>query len=461
MNQHYIHRRAFLSGVSASLALAAAGGALGAEPASPLRVAAFRCDVTPPLGQPIYAGYKPLATIEHPLLAKGVVLDDGRQRYVLCAVDWCELCNSTHLLFREKIARAAGTDAAHVAVQTLHQHTAPMADADAYTLHQKSAQPPPDLDIKFFDEATDRLAAAVRKAIDRLEAFDQVGSSQAKVQGVASSRRVHTADGKILIRWSSCKDPALRARPEGFIDPMLKTITFARAGKPLVRIHYYATHPQSFYGDPRASSDFPGMAREAMEAKEGVPQVYFNGCGGDITAGKYNDGSRGARDELAARLLAGMEASAAATRLEPAGIVQWRTFPLLLTPRSDRTYTEADYRAIMGNPNAAPSTRIYRGAMPLAFLQRSKRPIELSSLAIGRVRIVNLPGESMLEFQRYAQQLLPDAFVAVAAYGDCCCGYVCTEEAFREGGYEPTDSFVVPESEKPLKAAIRALLGVE
>ena len=54
------------------------------------RLATFQCDVTPPLGTPIYSGYQPLAVIEHPLLAKGIVLDQGGQRYVLCALDWCE-----------------------------------------------------------------------------------------------------------------------------------------------------------------------------------------------------------------------------------------------------------------------------------------------------------------------------------------------------------------------------------
>ena len=472
-NERQILRREFLRGGATCLALAATGGLLGAQgpkkgpagkppdAAPPLRLTTFRCDVTPPLGQPIYSGYQPLATIEHPLWAKGIVLDDGQKRYVLCAVDWCELCNSTHMLFRSRIAEAAATDVARVAVQTIHQHTAPMADGDAFRLLEGIKDPPPHLDPKFFDQVTGRLAAAVKKSLGRLEPFDQVGTGQAKVERVASSRRVRTPDGKILIRWSSCKDPKLRAMPEGFIDPMVKTITFAMAEKPLVRLHYYATHPQSFYGDPRASSDFPGLAREALEKKEKVPQIYFTGCGGDITAGKYNDGSRQARDELTARLLAGMEASVAATRLEPAGPVQWRTAPLLMKPRADRGFAEADYRAVMNNPKAAPASRIYGGAMPLAFLARSRQPIELSSLALGRVRIVHLPGEPMLEFQRYAQQLLPEQFVAVAGYGDCCCGYVCTEAAYGEGGYEPTDSLVVPESEKAVKAAIRQLLGVQ
>ncbi len=462
MNQRQIPRRDFIRRGAAVLALAPGGRLLGSQqPSGPLRVAAFRCDVTTPLGQPIYSGYQPLTTVEHPLWAKGVVLEDGPNRYALCAVDWCELCSSTHELFRSKIARAAGTETSRVAVQTVHQHTAPMGDADAFKQADTVDNPPPHLKLEFFDEVTDRLAAAVKQAAARMEPFDQVGAGEAKVQRVASTRRVHTDDGKILVRWSSCRDPKLRAMPEGFIDPMVKTITLARAGQPLVRMHYYATHPQSFYGDPRASCDFPGLAREALEKKENVPQIYFTGCAGDITVGKYNDGSQQARDELTARLLAGMQASVAATKLEPAGPIQWRTAMLLMKPRTDPGFTETDYRAALRRADSPTASRLYEGAMPLAFLARNRRPIELSSLALGRVRIVHLPGEPMLEFQRYAQQQCRNEFVAVAGYGDCCCGYICTEAAFDEGGYEPTDSLVVPESEKLVKAAIRQLLGVD
>ncbi len=431
------------------------------DDAAGLRVATFRCDVTPPLGQPIYSGYKPLATIEHPLWAKGIVLDDGQKRYVLCSVDWCELCNSTHTLLRRKMATAAGTDVSRVAVQTIHQHTAPMADADAFELLKEIDNPPPHLEVKFFDEVSDRLAAAVKQSLDRLRPFDRVGTGQAKVDRVASSRRVVGPDGKIIIRWSSCRDAKLRAMPEGTIDPMLKTITLAAGKEPIVRLHYYATHPQSFYGDPRASSDFPGIAREALEEKEKVFQIYFSGCGGDVTAGKYNDGSRRARDELARRLMEGMEASIASTRLEPAERIEWRTTDLLLRPRTDDGYTADRSRATMRNAQASPAVRIYAGAMRLAYLNRSKQPIELSSLAIGRVRILHLPGEAMVEFQLFAQRLMPENFVATAAYGDCCVGYICTERAFAEGGYEPTDSLVASDSDALLKAAICRLLEIE
>ncbi len=98
--------------------------------ADELRVATFRCDITPPLGQPMISG-DALRTVEQPLLAKGIVLEAGAERYVLCALDWCELCNGAHDRLQKQLAAAAGAEPAHVAVQCVHQHTAPLVDLDA------------------------------------------------------------------------------------------------------------------------------------------------------------------------------------------------------------------------------------------------------------------------------------------------------------------------------------------
>jgi hypothetical protein len=424
------------------------------------RVATFSADLTPPLGQPIYSSYEPLATIEHPLLAKGIVLENAGRRYVLAAIDWCTLCNGTHRLFREKLAEAAGTDAGCVTVHTVHQHTAPMGDAEAFEMLDGLSDPPPHPDPQFFRDAALRLADVVRQSIDRIEPFDRVGLGQARVEEVAATRRVLTPEGTIRVRYSSCKDPSLRAEPEGRIDPMLKTVTFARGDKPLVRLHYYATHPQSFYGDPRASYDFPGIARRRLQEKEGVPQVYFTGCAGDVTAGKYNDGSPEARDRLAEHLYAGMEASIASTQWMPAQPIAWRTEAVLLAPRTDAGHALADYQAVMHDAGKSVLRRI-DAAQGITFIKRAETPIEISCLAMGPLRLVHLPGESMVEFQLYAQKLLPESFVATAAYGDDGPAYICTEEAFTQGGYEPSASAVAPESEAVLKAAIRKLLSDE
>jgi hypothetical protein len=98
--------------------------------------------------------------------------------------------------------------------------------------------------------------------------------------------------------------------------------------------------------------------------------------------------------------------------------------------------------------------------MLVAFAERIERPLALSSLQLGRVHILDLPGECLIDFQLFAQRSAPDDFVAVAAYTDLGPGYICTDKAFQEGGYEPTDTAVGPGSEPLMKAAILKLLGV-
>jgi hypothetical protein len=132
-------------------------------------------------------------------------------------------------------------------------------------------------------------------------------------------------------------------------------------------------------------------------------------------------------------------------------------FPL----RSDPAFGLEASRAVMNDARRVASQRIYAGAMRIAYIERIERPIELSLLKVGPARALHLPGESMVEYQLYAQRLMPGEFVAVAAYGDCGPGYICTEAAFAEGGYEPTESMVDPPGETVYKAAIRALVGVE
>lgn len=431
--------------------------------AAELRVATFRCDVTPPLGFITYPPtFKPLEKIEHPLLAKGIVLDDGRQRYVLCALDWCALCNSTYDLFRQKVADGVGTDPQRVAVHTIHQHTAPVADNDAYRLLLQTEAPPSCPDLKFFEQMADRLGAAAKQSLSQLQPFDRIGAGEGKVDRVASTRRIIDKDGKVhRPRWSlvNGRDLPLRDEPEGLIDPMLKTITLARGDKPLVRLHYYACHPQSFYRDPRVTYDFPGMAREALEKTEGVFQVYFTGCAGDVLVGKYNDGTPATRDKFARRLLAGMEAAVAATQWASAESIQWRSTEVNLPLYAGPERTVAANRSRMADPKVDPGSRLELGAMLVAFADRIDRPLAVSCLQVGRVHILALPGECLVDYQLFAQRLAPMDFVAVAAYTDLGPGYICTDKAFEEGGYEPTDTAVGPGSEPLLKTAIVRLLG--
>ncbi len=435
--------------------------ALTVAAAAPLRVAAFECDVTPPLGHPLCGGWiKPLEAVDDPLLAKGVILAEGRRRFVLCAVDWCLLQTGAYDLFRRKLAAGAGVPENQVAVHTVHQHNAPLADAEAERLLRGTVNPPTHLDLEFLEQVTDRLAETVRHATGRLQPFTHIGFGRARVEHFASNRRVRLADGAIHARFSATTDPLLQAAPEGLIDPWLRTITLLDGDRPLVRLHYYATHPMSYYGDGRATSDTVGLARRRLEQEEGVAQIYFTGCGGNITAGKYNDGARERRAELTDRIYRAMRAAVAATESRPARRLDWRTTRVRSHPRPEPEWSAAMARTNLSDTNATTTTRL-KAALDLAWLERLRaRPtIEISRLTLGPVISLHLPGEAFVEYQLYAQSLRPDAFVAVAAYGESGPGYICCDASLGEGGYEPTMSRVGPPSEFELKAGIARLLA--
>lgn len=423
------------------------------------RVATFRVEITPPEGSPLCGGWiKPLVGVDDPQWAKGIVLDDGRRRYVLCALDWCEVRDSAHDRLRTAVATAAGTEARYTAVQSLHQHNAPIVDIDAEQLIAAQPQPLKSVDVEHFEQVIAALGEAVREAVERLEPFDQVATGTTAVEQVASSRRIRDADGKLQVRFSSAPDPAQRALPLGLIDPLLRTVSLLHGDRPLVRLHYYATHPQSYYGDGRASSEFPGLARERLERDEGVFQIYFTGCAGNVAAGKYNDGTPLARVQLTDRMFQAMRRSIAASSPQPVGTIGWRTTELTLPIREDAGYNEADGRAAIANP-AAPAAQRLNAAMQLAFRERLARPFEVTCLELGDIRCLHLPGEPFVEFQLLAQKLAADKFVCVAGYADGAPGYLCTAASYAEGGYEPTASLVTPASEELINAAIGRLLA--
>ncbi len=419
---------------------------LGASLPGAPRVAVFRVNATPPQGEPLI-WTTPVSKVEDPLWAKGIVIEDGSKRYVLCALDWCGVGGAVDWKLREAMGRAAGTSIQRVALHSVHQHAAPYIEGDGMALlREKLPKPPLLMSDRYLSELADKLATAVRGA--RFKEFDQIGTSQAKVERVASIRRLINAEGKSITRYSGDGvKPEMAAAPEGPVDPMVRTITLAKGGKPLVRLHFYATHPQTFCCDGTVSADFVGAARETLEKQDGIPQIYFTGCSGDVTVGKYNDRTRAARDGLAQRLLAAMRESGRTATYRQVGLIGWRTTALKLPKRAAPDLS-----------NASSDDDRYRKAITAAFSHRT-RPLTVSALTIGDNAILLLPGEPMLEFQRYAISAGKERFVAVAGYGDMAPGYLCTDEAFPQGGYEPGASNAGPGTEGALKAAIRAVLS--
>jgi len=444
--------------LTAALFLVAAAGVSGA--AEPLKVGVFAVDASPPVGSPL--AYDPTKGVTHPLSCRGVVLKGEGTPVVLCAVDWIGIGNDGQTEFRKALAEAAGTGPERVAVHVLHQHDAPACDFSADRLLAGLGVNREVFDAEFARGVIARAAAAVRVAAAKARPVTHLGLGRAEVEKVASNRRILGPDGKVKhVRWTACKEPEVRAMPAGTIDPVLRMVSFWDGDEPVAALTYYATHPQSYYRTGLANPDFPGLARDQRQEATKVPHVHFNGAGGNIGAGKWNDGSPENRQVLADRVAAGMAAAWEATVKTPitAADVSWESIPAALPPAPH--LDEARLQAVV-NDASKPARERADAAGDLVWLRRCRSggTVDVACLRLGRARVLHLPGELFVEYQLAAQALRPDLFVAMAAYGDTAPGYIGTEIAYSQGGYEtsPRASLVAPGVERILMDAIGRLL---
>lgn len=405
-----------------------------------LSVGFFEVDVTPPVGSPL--AYDLMTWVDQPLSARGVVILGGARPVVLCSVDWIGIGNGGHEAWKEALAEAAGTRPDHVAIHTVHQHDAPVCDFSAYRLLSDAGLADEFMDPAFMRSAIAQCALAVQKANRNPVQVTHIGVGASEVSEVASNRRIPGADGRVqATRWTATTDPALRDAPVGIIDPLVRLISFWNEEKPLGVLSFYATHPQSYYRTGGANPDFPGMARTFRQTQlNGLPSIHFNGAGGNIGAGKWNDGSPGNRIQLAIKLARGMEMAWKLTEKSPvsASSLSWLVQTTQIPPREEADMEE--FRKTLNSPDAPIAAR-KEAAAYVAWLSRlapgsAGISCEISRLRLGHAHIVFLPGEPVVEYQLMASAMRPDQFIAVAGYGDYGPGYICLGAHYDEGGYE-------------------------
>ncbi len=462
-----INRRRFLS-TSAAAGIAgaltptfSASLATASNKAGSLHIGTFRFDVTPPMGHSLCGGWiKPVLGVDDPLEAIGYVILGAGKPIVVCVVDWTGLLNSAHIQWRQALAEAAGTTADRVTVHCVHQHNAPFACLDAEDIILEQGDLPHIIERDFYRRCLDSGQKAVENAIKQATSVTHVAYGQAEVQKVAGNRRIIGLSGKVISqRGSSSKSEVHQRLPEGLIDPMLKTVAFYNGDKKIVASHFYACHPMSYYGDGQVSSDFCGLARKERQKQEpDCTHLYFNGCGGNIGAGKYNNGSKEARVLLTQRMLNGMIESE--KKLDPQAIenLHWETHDVLppLNPAFDE---EVLMRQISDKKQRVVSRN--RPSFTVTFIRRinAKIPITLSSLHVNDASLLHLPSESFIEYQLRAQATTPNRFVACAAYGDGGPWYIPTADAYPQGGYAVGVAWCAPEFDQMLSGGIQDLLS--
>jgi hypothetical protein len=451
-----------------------------------LRIATFQTDATPPVGFDM--GYSVVKKIGEPLLAKGVVITGAGKPIVMVAVDWLGIDGRARDEWHALLAKAAGTTPDRVTVHHLHQHDAPSAAFFAYDERARHGLPeaiPAGVPDKrhWARSVMERSAAALTRALPQAQPVTHVGLGKADAERLGANRRLMGANGRVSMhrqstytneypadvaaqikvdadadghRLSIFHPKEARAAPEGLIDPAVRVISFWNGNRPLAALNYYASHPQVAFGKGMPTPEFVGLARERRQKETGVFQVYFTGAGGNITLGKYNDGTERAREEFTVRMQDAMRRAWTATTRSPLtpADVEWRTTDISLPAKYGAFKDEA--RAVAADTKRPNNVRI----AAISKYVRAQALEEGTTLVVLRLKdaySVHIPGESFVQYQLGAQAIRPNDFVAMAAYAEGL-GYIGHEKAYGEGGYEITVSQTTLGAEKVIMDGVRKLL---
>jgi len=425
----------------------------GTSFAENLKIVTFQVDVTPPIGEPL--AYVPNEKVDTPIYVSGVVLDDGNTRAVWVSSDYIYICGESYITWTEMIAKQAGTTVENVFLHSVHQHDS-IRWAPQYNPKEGEDGPlvvSPAYCEKSLKDVSDGIAKAVAGP---WQSVGRLLTSEERLGGLAGNRRLVDENGRFAhTRFSGKNSPALQAWPVGNIDPILRTVCFENTdGKRIVALHFYATHPMAAYMRKMVSTDVPGRAlRHVQENDDSVAlNIYFTGCGGNITLGKYNlTGDAESIERLGKRLGEGILRNLRRLEEQPIG-------PLVVK----RVTFEVPF-----NSSIAPAST-YQGE----HMQERRyvtetvdlwRQSSVARMSIGpKVHFLSFAlGEVFVDYQLYAQSLVPEHFLAAASYGNGVYWYIPTKAAFEEnGGYETSDRacIVTPEIDEVLRDALRRCL---
>jgi hypothetical protein len=159
------------------------------------------------------------------------------------------------------------------------------------------------------------------------------------------------------------------------------------------------------------------------------------------------------------RLYQGMRAAWEATERRPIQPLTFRKTNLEFQPRQAPGYSVEEMRQRLTETDR-PFRDLYPAALGLSWRMRldEGRPVDLPCLDFGAAQLVQLPAESFVQYQLWAQELRPDSFVMALGYSECAPGYIPTAQDAAEG-YDDYYSWIAfPECEAVIRRGLADVL---
>ncbi|MHC4884056.1 MAG: neutral/alkaline non-lysosomal ceramidase N-terminal domain-containing protein [Planctomycetota bacterium] len=435
-----------------------------------LRAGAAAVDVTPTRSLFLF-GYPHVERMStgtnDPLMACALVLDNGGAKVAVCSVDVIFVTKAMTEEIRKIVTEATGILPDHILISATHTHSGPITED---MLSNKNDEEVPPADVAYVEELTEKITKAILEAHLNLREAE-LALTTVTARGVGGNRR----------------------DPEALTDPEVPVFVLREAESKSIfcAMTVYCMHPTVLHEDSTLySGDFPGYTRIALQEAFGKDLVtlYHTGPEGNQSPRHFTTENTLAETERLGRLLAapiieavkGLGDDDFRQELSLGGCHSTSDLPLREFPpvaeadaklKASRERLDA-LQADGSDPRATRTAECdWFGATETATLARAVGtpefeavlktilPAEIQVLRIGEAKIVALPGELFVEYSlRIKEMGGANTFVICCANGTLQ-GYIVTEEAFAEGGYEASNSFFPPEAGEDLIQAVKELLG--
>jgi hypothetical protein len=418
--------------------------------AQELRAGYAKVDVTP--GGPVYlAGYDLRGAPSNGihgndrLYARALVFEASGVRVAFVVADVIEI--QGHDVFRRKIAAATGIPEASILLGDVHNHSAPMPQAEAKT----------EWDRQF----ADGLVEAARQAVANLQPV-RIAAGTGHSRIAMNRRQVRPADSDSTLTFDEnaasqsfgkhkTDKPVmihefggvmrLGVNPQGPIDDTVQIVRVDKAaGGPLAVMIHYACHGTSLGGrNSKLSGEWMGRMQEYVERQfPGLGSIYLQGAAGDINP-RVVGGLDGYVDNVettwalgeeigreVARVYGGLSAESWASPR-----VQMETAEILLP----RQYREL-FQDFTATAVKVPTTIV----------------------RLGDLMWTTFPGEMFSNIGKQVKAASPATFAHLMGYTNGSVGYFPDQKAYTDGGYEVAETDFDPQSERIYLRAIAALM---
>jgi neutral ceramidase len=432
-----------------------------------LKAGAAAVDITPLDSQFLY-GYPYVERystgVHDPLFSSALYLSNGQAQVMFIANDIIFVGKDLALRARQRIAEVTGVPVDCIMVTATHTHSGPTT-VDYISCEDDPVVPKADRKyLRFFeDRIVDAGVEAYRQARPA-----QLGLAVADGAGVGTNRR----------------------DPSGPADPQVPVLVVKAAeGDELIAcMVVYSMHPTVLHEDSKlVSGDFPGMTRLYLQRHvlgADCPVLYHTGPEGNQSPRHVTEGNTFAEAKRLGDML-GRAIAEVIPAIEYTSSVSLeccrrlidlpkRTLPSVVEAEAkrQRAQEKLDYLRRTNAPRQETRTAEcdWFGAEETFTLAKAADDgrvgvayascllAEVQILKVGPWSFVGWPGEVFVEYALAVKRQHKDTFVINLANGELQ-GYIVTEEAALEGGYEASQALFGPESGNVLVETTLLMLG--